>query len=239
MARIKNAVKKNVWKTLTPVQRHSIFMHGDAEPWAVKFAYQIYSVGLGVRQWKNPNSVVDGLKWVVEGMKKRNSPNLKLAEKQLADFCRKLPSLLKKSGQSPTIFAKSKKNSLERQIQNFMRAAADLMIVSYTSGSGARLRSLATAIERIQDDPTKPIGGLGFVDDYRFWLNSFLYKSTPPPNSYLTNEPKVLTFPQIRKAFDEFFRHNEIDDKTLREWVEDDLGFHYLRVRRKAKTGSS
>jgi|SRR5665213_1024372 len=235
MSRIRNAVKKNVWKTLSPVERHNIFMYGDADKWAVNFAWKIFSVVQGIEERRNPQSIIQHYEFEVKASKENNFKSLALTEKELKRWQRKLPSLLKKSRQPLKIFAKSKKNSIEWEIQNFIRSSADLLFESYKSRSGARLRSLANAVERVFSLPTKDRGLGGFVDEHRFWLNAFLYKETPPPNSRLTNEPKALTFSQIRDAFDNFFPNNKIDEKTLRDMVVKEMGFRCLPEKRGPK----
>jgi hypothetical protein len=235
MSRIKNAVKKNLWKTLTPVERHNVFMYGDAERWSVSFAWQIFRVMQGIEERKNPKSIIQHWEFVVNTTKENEFKSLELSEKELRRWRRKLPSLLKKSRQPIKIFTKSKKNSLEWEIQNFMRAAADLLFESYKSRSGAHLRSLANAVERVFSLPTKNSGLGCFVDEHRFWLNAFLHKETPPPNARLTNEPKDLTFSQIRNAFDNFFPDNNIDEKTLRDMVVKEMGFRCQPEKRGPK----
>jgi hypothetical protein len=220
MSRIRNAVKKDVWKTLSPGERQRIFMYGDADKWALNFARRIFSVMEGIEERKNPKSIIQGLEFVAKTSKERGFTSAATDEKRLQAWRLKLPALLKLSRRPIKVFSASKKNSIEREIQEFLVAAADLLIESYRAKSGGSLRSLAKAIEISQRLPTKK-DSLGFVDDHKFWINSFLYKSTVPPNSKLTNEPKSLTHAQIRDAFNTFFPNNNVDDKTLRDHIKD------------------
>lgn len=235
MARIKNAVKKNFWKTLTPVQRHRIFMYGDIEPWASRLAWQIYRVTKGVEERMNPNLVIQGFEFVAKSSKAMNSSSAGFDERRLKAWRRKLPALLKWSRLPIKVFAETKNKSLEREVQNLMRAAEELLGASYESKSGAYLRSLANAIERVHGDWAERGSLGGFVDEHRFWLNVFLHKETPPPNAKLTNEPNALTFSQIRDAFDNVFPNNTIDDKTLRDMVVKEMGFRCLPEKRGPK----
>ena len=206
-------------------------MYGDADKLAVDVAWRIYSVVEGIEERKTPKSIIQGLEYVAKESKDGGFSSAAFDEKKLNEWRKKFPALLKLSHQPIKVFADSKKDSLEREIQDFMRLAADLLIESYKNKSGADLRALADAIERIH----RKCRSVGFVDEYRLWLNTFLHKFTPPPAPKITNEPKALTFSQIRDAFDDFFPNNNIDEKTLRDMVVEEMGFRCLPEKRGPK----